>query len=138
MKKLIGILLFVSQFALALNFSGVQSMNGLNSVQVFSAPATGYYFVNGQVSLGLPTQNGNTLAAGAFVVVSKNGTTATPVLLYTGLPGSTGFQIRNISLVTGDTINARFFSTVSGSGIQGGGDATLNALSGQVWYGNTY
>ena len=145
MKKLIGLLFLVGHLAFGLNFYGVNSINGLNGVQVFAAPATGTYFVNGQLNLALLSQNGNTLASGAFVVISKNGAyfnptvkAVTPLLLYTGLGGQTGFQLNQISLVTGDTITAQMFSTISGSGIQGAGDASSNALSGQIYFGNTF
>ena len=149
MKKLIEFLLFAflflgSQIALPLNFYGVQSLNGLNGLQVFTAPTNGYYFVNGQLNLSSLSSTGGQLASGAFVVISKNGTayhlpsSLSPTLLYTGLGGATGFQLNQISLTTGDTINVQLFSTVSGSGIQGGGDASFNAVTGQIYYGNTF
>lgn len=143
MNKLIAILLFVSQFAFGLNFSGVQSIEGLHPVNVFTAPAQGYYFVNGQLTFQMAGQvglGGATAVStnGVYAVVSKNTLTATPVQLYLGVPGATGFQLNNISLTTGDAIRVALYSSISGSGIQGGGDATLNSTRGQIYFGNSF
>lgn len=130
LSKLIGVFLltgFLSSFAMALNFSGVQSISGYGTTGIFSAPVPGIYFVNGQLTLPMSTQNGNTQASQLVATVSKNYTT----LLYTGLAGATGFQINQISLVTSDLITVGLATTVSA-------DQVLNAVHGQVYFGNTF
>jgi len=121
MKKLIGLLFFFASIvAVALNFNGNQSLNGLQTTTIFTAPANGYYFVNGQL----------TLPPGSLVasVVSSTGAAG---LVYTGVSGATGFQVRQISMVSGDAVKVTLSSATAA-------DNALNAVRGQVSYGNSF
>lgn len=125
MKKLLGILLFISTLAGALNFSGHQSLNGLGRTSIFTAPASGSYFIDGKLSLPQPSLNGNTGASQATAVVSKNNVT----VIYTGLPGANGFGINAVTLATNDAISV---SITSNATI----DQGLNVIKGDVFFGN--
>ena len=131
--KLFLLLLTVAPMAMALNFYGVQSINGLNSTQIFSAPVPGTYFVNGQLTLPWPTGNGNIGQSNVVATVSKNGAT----LLYTGLSGASGFQINQIVLSTGDLITVGLASS-STPGQTVSPDLVTNAVRGQVFFGNSF
>lgn len=123
MKKLLALFFIVGSFAMALNFSGSQSLNGLQSQAIFTAPAAGIYFVNGQLQLPMPTGSG---MSQVVAVVSQNGSQ-----IYRGIAGATGFQINQITCVSGDAITVNLSSTASV-------DKTTNAVSGQVYYGNSF
>jgi hypothetical protein len=133
--RLIGAFLFFSQMAMALNFNGVQTLNGLNTTPIFTAPASGIYFINGQLTLpglpGGPVVNGAPGPSQVVAVVSKNYITS----LYTGLAGATGFQIMNQSLVSNDLITVGLSSIATIDQVSYSG---LNAVKGQVYFGNTF
>lgn len=129
--KLLAFLLFLSPMALAINFSGVQSISGLGTIPVFTAPASTIYFINGQLTLPQPSMNGGTGQSGVVATVSKNYTT----LIYQGLPGANGFQVNQMTLASNDLI------TVGLSSVFAVDEATvsgLNAITGQVYFGNAF
>ena len=120
MKKLIGLsLLLGSIVAVALNFYGHQSLNGIGTTSIFSAPYRGYFFVNGQL----------TLPPGSIVLatVSSSGSAG---LVYTGVSGAKGFQVRHISLATGDAVRVNLGS---GAAV----DNANNAVRGEVTFGDS-
>ncbi len=128
MKKLIGLLLlFVSIIAVAINFSGSASLNGLQSTQIFTAPANGYYFIKGYLALSQPSLNGGSGFSQAQVTVSNSRVG----IIYTGVSGASGFQINQMSLISGDGISVRVQSNAAI-------DQGINAVSGQVYYGNSF
>lgn len=132
--KLTGVgLLFgsICSLVFALNFSGVQSLEGLHTTQIFRAPASGVYFINGQLTLPNASTTGNTGTSAVIATVSKNYITA----LYTGLPGATGFQIHNMALVSNDLITVGLSSSATASATL---DQGINAVKGQVYFGNTF
>lgn len=135
MKKLISFLLclpLLVSVAEAVNFSGSQSLNGLSHpTLIFKAPVSGYYYVNGQLTLPSLSTNGGVFGSRVVASVSKNGAT----LLYQGNPGATGFQIRQISLVSNDTISVILTSDQINAISQ---DGVINAVRGQVYYGNSF
>jgi len=121
MKKLFALLFFVSAVVVALNFSGHQSLNGIPSTgvrdtSIFKAITPDYYFVNGQLTL----PSGSSVVA----IVSKNGSA-----VYTGVTGAKGFQVRGLKLETNDEVTVRLRSSNSV-------DQKLNAVRGEVYYGN--
>ena len=121
MKKLIGLILFFGLVAFGLNFNGHQSLNGVgasNLTTLFKAPATDYYFVNGQLTLPAGSQ--------VVAVVSAAGST-----IYTGVTGATGFQIGHISLATGDAVTVQLNSSAAVDTGVGS-----NAVRGEVYFGN--
>jgi hypothetical protein len=127
MKKLISLLLLLSSIvAVALNFSGHQSLNGLQTQKIFTAPAAGYYFVNGQLTLP-QTSSGSSPSGVAAIVTS----TASPALSYTGVSGASGFQIRQILLASGDSVSVELRSSATV-------DQGINAVRGEVQYGNSF
>lgn len=123
MKKVIVAVLFIGSIALAINFSGSQSLNGLQSTKIFTAPTNTFYFLKGYLSLPQISTGGG--ASQVEAVVSKNGTT----VVYDGVSGASGFSINALSLTTGDAIHVQL---KSGAAV----DQPLNAVSGQVYYGN--
>lgn len=127
MKKLIGVLLFVSTVLVALNFQGHQSIVNLGRVELFTAPASATYFINGRLSLPQPTSAGVSQGSQAVVQVSKNGST----LLYAGSPGANGFSIPAVTLVSNDSVAA---SVTSNQPI----DQGLNVIKGDVFFGNKF
>lgn len=126
MKKLvIGILMLACTYALALNFSGSASLNGLQSTTIFTPPADGIYFINGQLTLP-QLVGGSSAPSQAAALVKKNGS-----VIYTGLSGATGFQIHQMSLLSTDSIAVELTS-------QATIDKVTDAVRGQVYYGNTF
>ena len=107
------------------NFNGVQSLNGLQNITLFTAPAAGYYFV--QANLSLPQIGTSGSASAALCVVKKNNSST----LYTGTAGDMGFAINQISLAAGDYVNVVMSSAAAC-------DQVSNAVSGQVAFGNTF
>lgn len=134
MKKIISFLMCLGLVASvrAVNFSGAQSVNGLsNPTTIFKAPVTGYYYVNGQLTLPSLSTNGGVFGSRVVASVSKNQAT----LLYQGLPGATGFQVRQISLASNDTITVILTSDQIGVISL---DGVINSVRGQVYYGNSF
>jgi hypothetical protein len=128
MKKLIGLLLLLSSIvAVALNFNGSASLNGLQSTVIFTAPSNGYYFLKGYLSLSQPSLNG----ASGFSQVQAVVSNTRCGIIYTGISGASGLQINQISMVSGDAISVRLQSNATI-------DQGINAVSGQVYYGNSF
>src|SRR5579872_7173210 len=102
MKRLLTILLGLGSLitCFGLNFLGHQSLVNLGAVKLFTAPASGIYFIQGNLSLPQQTQTG---VSGSQVVaqVSKNGLTT----LYYGIPGASGFALPAVTLVSNDSIS---------------------------------
>jgi hypothetical protein len=105
------------------NVTFQQSINGLQTFPIFTAPAAGVYFVNGQLSLPVPTGSG---MSQVVTLVKQNGST-----IYTGIAGATGFQINQITCASGDAISCVLSSSAAP-------DLVLNAVSGVVGAGNTF
>lgn len=129
--KLIGLLFTFTPMAMALNFSGVQTMVGLNRTVLFTAPASGIYFVNGQLTLPSLSSTGGQGASGVVAVVSKNNVTA----LYTGVAGATGFSIPYVTLVSNDLITVGLSSVAPIDQVSPNG---FNVIKGQVYFGNAF
>lgn len=107
------------------NFESRQSINGLQNTTLFTAPASGQYFVNVQLSLPQIVTAG---AASQVVAVVKKNNSST---LYTGASGDLGVQMNTITLVPGDYINIILSSNAAI-------DQTLNVVTGQAVSGNTF
>lgn len=106
------------------NFTALQSINGLGVFPIFTAPAAGVYFVNGQLNLpSIPQGSG----ASQVVCVVKNGGST----LYTGAAGATGFQVNQIVCAAGDAITVTLTSAAAP-------DQGLNVVRGVVGSGNTF
>lgn len=123
MKKLFSLFFLFTAIALALNFTGRQSLNGIGSdnyrdTTLFTAPATGTYFINGRLTL----PEGSQVRAN----ISKNGST-----VYAGVTGQKGFAVRALSLVTNDVVTVRLRSSLAA-------DKALNAVQGQVVFGSNF
>lgn len=129
--RLFAALLFLSPMAMALNFYGVQSLNGLHTTQIFTAPVAGIYFLTGYLSLPQGSTTGNTGSSTVVATVSKNGVTQ----IYQGLAGASGFSVPQMTLVSGDLITVGL-SSVSNTTISP--DLVINAVTGQVYYGNAF
>ena len=130
MKKLFAVILFVCTFAMAWTFYGHQSLNGLGVTQLFTASNAGIYFINGQLTLPQMSQNGGTGYSKVVATVSKNYATA----VYTGEAGATGFQIPQLTLAAGDTVAV----TLSVTPTSVSPDSVINAVRGEVYYGNAF
>lgn len=129
--KLAFLVSLFAQAAMALNFSGVQSVVGLNSTRIFTASPAGIYYVQGYLNLPWGSNTGGTAYSQVVATVSKNGVTQ----LYQGAPGASGFSLPQITLSTGDSISVALSSTVTSDSVTGMG---LNAITGQVYYGNAF
>lgn len=129
--KLIFLFSLLGQASFGLNFSGVQSLVGLNTTQVFTAPASSIYFVQGYLNLPWGSNTGGTAFSQVVATVSKNYVTQ----LYVGLPGASGFHLPNITLVSNDLITVALSSPVTSDSVSGMG---INAITGQVYFGNTF
>lgn len=130
MKKLNALLLFVTTSLMAWQFYGHASLNGLQTTRIFTVSNTGIYFMKGYLTLPqLSTTGGNDYSK-VVVTVSKNYAT----LLYTGAAGASGFDIPQISLNSGDyvTVNLGVTPTTVSP------DSVLNAVRGEVYYGNAF
>ncbi len=135
MKKFTGLVIvtatiIVIRMVWAANFSGHQSMNGLNpgsasttATYLFTAPITGPYFIKAKLSLPMASQ-GSSVGSGALARVYKNSS-----VVYTGVTGATGFSMNGLSLDTGDVIRASISSTATI-------DQGLNVIKGDVFFGN--
>lgn len=128
MKKLLVILAvaFAGFGVYAANFYGHQSLNGLQTTNLFKAPAPGYYFVNGQLTLPWPSANGGSGLSQVTAVISAQGNH-----VYVGASGASGFQVNQISLVTGDMVQVILASPATI-------DQPINAVRGEVYYGNRF
>lgn len=123
MKKLAFLSLFVCAIALGINFSGHQSIVNLGVHQLFTAPASTSYFVNGQLTL----PRGDAGQSQAVVQMYKNGVSA----IYTGASGATGFSVPAFPLSTGDVIAVGITSNATV-------DQGLNKVKGDVFFGNAF
>lgn len=133
LTKLFLLAIFVAQSAWALNFSGVQSIVGVNGppTLIFKAPASSNYFVQGYLSLPWGSNTNNTAYSRVVATVSKNYVT----LLYTGLPGASGFHLPQITLASNDLISVNLNSPLAAESVTGMG---MNAFTGQIYYGNNF
>jgi hypothetical protein len=122
MKKVVGLIFLVCSFIVASQFSGHQSLVNLAVVPLFTAPATGNYFIQGNLSL--PQKSTGSSASGVSVRVTKNNTT-----IYTGISGASGFAIPSLALVSGDVIRVALSSDATV-------DRGLNVIKGDVFFGN--
>lgn len=100
------------------NFEARQSLNGLDTFSLFTAPDDGVYFVNGQLTLPPLSQ--------VVAEVDVNGSPS-----YTGDAGCTGFQINQLELTAGDVVEVVLSSSDAV-------DAPLNVVKGVVAMGNTF
>lgn len=129
--KLFLVLTLFAQGAMALNFNGVQSLAGLNTTRIFTAPASTSYFVQGYLNLPWGSNTGNTMNSRVIATVSKNYVT----LLYTGLPGASGFALPSVRLASNDLITVNLASSVTSDTVTGNG---ISAVTGQVYFGNNF
>lgn len=103
------------------DFIARQTLNGLGTFSLFTAPstpATGLYFVDGQLTLPDLT-NGDTANSQCLVTIKVDGVGA-----YTGTPGDTGFQTK-LSLDAGDAVTVVLSSSAAV-------DQKLNVIKGVV------
>lgn len=100
-------------------FTAQQSINGLQTFSLFTAPADGDYFVNGQLQLPRAEGSGNSQ------VVAEIDVNSSPV--YTGDPGATGFQAV-LTLAADDVVEVTLSSSEDV-------DNVLNAVTGVVGCG---
>lgn len=105
-----------------MNFNGNISVNGLQTFTIFTAPAAGTYFVNGQLQLPHDGAGQSSIVS----TVNQNGSG-----IYTGIAGATGFQVNQIVCVSGDVIAVALTSSAAV-------DETLNAVQGTVAFGNSF
>src|ERR1017187_4895438 len=98
--------------------SGTVSFSGLNTTAIFTAPAAGTYFVNGQLTL--PQISTGASPSAVVSLVKKNGST-----IYTGTAGNAGFQVTQIVLAAGDAITTVLSSAAAP-------DQGLNVIKGEV------
>lgn len=130
MKKLIALVLFIATLAMGWTFYGHQSLNGLGVTQLFTASNAGIYFINGQLTLPQLSSTGGNDYSKVVATVSKNYATA----VYTGTAGASGFQIPQLTLAAGDTVAV----TLSVTPTSVSPDSVLNAVRGEVYYGNAF
>lgn len=132
--KLLKLFLTLSLFAplaMALNFNGVQSLSGLNTTRVFTAPASSVYFVQGYLNLPWGSNTGGQYFSRVRATVSKNYVTQ----LYQGAEGASGFHLPNMTLVSGDLITVALSSSITSDTVTGNG---INAITGQIYFGNRF
>lgn len=110
------------------NFYGLQSLNGLGTFALFTAPAAGIYFVNGQLSLPQLVSTGGTGKSAVVAVVNVNGSPQ-----YTGVAGCSGFQLNQLTLAAADVVTVVLSSAAAIDNAP-----TTNAVSGQVYFGNAF
>jgi len=108
------------------NFNGNISINGLGVFTIFTAPAAGIYFVNGQLSLPQITSDGS---ASAVVCNVKIGSSSQ----YIGAAGASGFQVNQLNCALGDVVTVTLTSAAAVDNVP-----TSNAVSGQVAFGNSF
>lgn len=131
MKLLVALILF-AQSAFALNFNGVQTLHGLATTPIFTAPASGIYFITGYLTL--PQYSGLGVGGQSKVVatVSKNSVTS----LYVGLAGASGFSLPQITLVSNDLITVGLSSAALIDAVTQ--DAITGGVRGDVYFGNAF
>lgn len=105
------------------NFTSQNSLNGLQTFALFTAPTTGIYFVNGQLTL--PSLK---YGSGASAVVATINNGGSPV--YAGTAGATGFQA-TLTCTAGDVMTVVLSSAAAP-------DLVLNAVSGVVGCGQAF
>lgn len=129
MKKLTGILFLIATIAMAFNFNGRQTINGLRNVALFTVASNGAgpYFIKGYLTIPQPSTTGGTQKSGAQALVYK-GSVIDAHIIYTGVSGASGFSIPSVALVSGDAISV---SIVSAQSV----DSGLNAVRGDVFFG---
>lgn len=108
------------------NFNGNISINGLGVFTIFTAPAAGTYFVNGQLTL---PQIGTAGIASAVVCEVKIGSSSQ----YIGTAGASGFQLNQLVCSSGDVVTVTLTSAASVDNAP-----TTNAVRGQVAFGNSF
>lgn len=127
MKKFAGLFMFIiSLLLVAAQFSGHQSIVNLGATRLFTAPASGIYFIEGRLSLPQSSMTGGAPSQ-VIAQVSKNGTT----ILYTGVAGANGFGLPSVTLVSNDSISV---SVTSNAAV----DQGLNVIKGDVFFGNAF
>lgn len=103
------------------DFVARQTLNGLGTFSLFTAPstpATGFYFVDGQLTIP-DLSTGSTANSACLATIKVNGTGA-----YTGVAGAKGFQT-NLTLSAGDAVTVVLSSSAAV-------DAPLNVIKGVV------
>lgn len=117
------------------NFTANNSLNGLQTTTLFTAPTTGVYFVNGQLTLPILRDAPNNVGAlvstpeiggSQVVAVVKDGATT----VFTGLAGSSGFQT-TFTATAGDVITCILSSSAAI-------DNVVNAVRGVVGSGQAF
>lgn len=108
------------------NYLGVQTLNGLQTTTLFTAPSAGVYFVQGSLTLPWSTPEGSSTATAVVATVKQNGSG-----IYTGIAGASGFAVNQIVCASGDVIAVTLSSGASP-------DLITNAVKGVVSYGNTF
>lgn len=106
------------------NFNGVQSLNGIQTTACFTAPAAGIYFIEGKLNLPQITTAG--AASAVISLVKVNGSAS-----YTGIAGASGFAVQALTLAAADAVTVQLTSSAAC-------DLELNAVSGQVAFGNAF
>jgi hypothetical protein len=105
------------------NLQFLQSVQGLQTFPIFTAPSAGVYFVNGQLTLPMQTGSGQSQVV---ATVKQNGST-----IYTGIAGATGFQINQIVCAAADAISVVLSSAAAA-------DQVSQAVKGVIGAGNTF
>lgn len=123
---------FLAQAAMAFNFNGVQSLEGLHTTRLFTASPDGIYYIHGYLNLPQGSNTGGQFFSKVIATISKNGTTQ----LYQGAAGASGFSIPQVSLSQGDRIDVALSSTNPNGTITG--DGVINAVTGQVYFGSAF
>ncbi len=125
MKKLTGLFITLSALAsllYAVNFSGHQSLNGLQITSLFTAPVTGPYFIKGTLSLPMASHGVSPSAAAARILKNSS-------VIYQGVSGATGFSMSGVALNANDVIKVGISSDAAV-------DQGLNVIKGDVFFGN--
>lgn len=104
-------------------FTASQSINGLQTFSLFTAPTTGAYFIDGKLQLPLSTGAG---PSAVVAVIKQNAST-----VYTGAAGSTGFSLPALALTAADVVTVIL---TSASAV----DNVTNAVTGVVSCGNAF
>lgn len=95
------------------------SINGLGTVS-WTCPATTPLLLDGKYSLPTLTDDGGLGATAALMTINQNGSP-----IYTGLAGSEGFRVNNVSAALNDVFT---FVLTSAAAV----DSTLNAIRGVI------
>ncbi len=108
------------------NYLGRQSLNGLQTFALFTAPADGVYFVQGYLTLPQGVATGSSAASQVQAVLKNGGST-----VLTGIAGASGFADTQITCSAGDAITVQLSSSAAP-------DQVINAVRGQVYFGNSF